>query len=165
MVHVKDQIDPLPFRPLAIWSDYPGRSGVSAGTINAGWPHRAVPNACAPLTAPYGQAGTSLELTVSCLVREKILVTPSAALMFHHSAKSPPEADQPLAERGVPRLGIQLKSGATKTRSHKVSQKGTKSKSFSLCFGDFVAKMMFSTAFLEPLHENLPGSFLGLQQT
>ena len=62
-------------------------------------------------------------------------------------------------------LAIQLKSGATKTRSHKVSQKGTKSKSFSLCFGDFVAKMMFSTAFLEPLHENLPGSFLGLQQT
>jgi hypothetical protein len=50
-----------------------------------------------------------------------------------------------------------LKSGATKTPrpndaggrgSHKVSQKGTKSKSFSLCLGDFVAKMMFSTAFL-----------------
>jgi hypothetical protein len=87
MVHVKDQIDPLPFRPLAIWSDYPGRSGVSAGTINAGCPHRAVTNACPPLTAPYGQVGASLELTVSCLVREKILVTPSAVHMLDSCAK------------------------------------------------------------------------------
>ena len=46
-------------------------------------------------------------------------------------------------------LGIQLKSDATKTRSHRVSRKGTRSRSLSLCPSDFVANIGFSTALLE----------------
>ena len=44
----------------------------------------------------------ALNQTLVASARNETAVTPSAALMFHHSAKSAPEAHEPMAQRGVP---------------------------------------------------------------